>query len=320
MKLPDQLFQRKKATGPSRYDRKIDAVETPVAEVSAKKPLRSYQSLADFHDGMVALTLKAPDNFKDLTTWTLVHDQQGALRDEFERLRSGFHFAERRLKNEHLSLIARELIDMAQAAYLAGDKKTGAHTLQECEGLIWPSRALRPKYAVEAERRVFGEITLYKGAVISPYPYEGSASDLGPDQATLLALAERWCRRYQSERKDFLYFSWVMANDGAISRTSVLPKEDEHTVLQPVQKSFGYKRLKELGDSGSIRACVLVQRSLGADQGLVSYDLEQAGRPRVSARQLYKLEAGQMLYETMRYHLEDPQLFPEQIGPDYRIV
>jgi hypothetical protein len=111
-----------------------------------------------------------------------------------------------------------------------------------------------------------------------------------------------------------------MAKDGAISRTSVLPKEDDHPVLRPVQRSWGYKRLKQLGQSGDIRACVLMERSFSQTEGGVSFNLEQIGHPRVSARQLYKLEGGQMRYSAMRYHLEDPQFFPEQVGPDHTIA
>jgi hypothetical protein len=250
--------------------------------------------------------LKAPNNFKDVLTGRLLPDQEQALSNEFDRLRSDFHFAERRLKNERLSRIARELIEMSYEAYRTDEKKTATNILQECEGLIWPSMARRPKYAVAAELHVFGKNTLYEGIVVS----EGGAADLGRNQAVPLALAERWVRSYQAENKEFQYFSWVVKQDGAVARTSVLPKEDEHPVLQPVQRSFGFKRLKELSDNRSIRACVLVDTSLSQTNGLTRFALEERGRPRVSAVQRFRRVSGEMRYEAIRYHLEDPVIFP----------
>jgi hypothetical protein len=290
-------------------------VPTPSLRVDMNKTqLRRNQTLGQYHDCMAVLMLKAPDNFRNVLTWTLVHDQKRALRDEFDLLRSDFYLVERRLKDPHLSRIARELIEMSYDAFSSGDRKKGAHVLGECAGLIWPSEAVRPKYAVEAERRAFGVNSLYKDVVISPYPYEGSAADLGTDQAALLALAVRWCRTYQAEGREFLTFSWVMANDGTISRTSALPKEDDHPVLQPVQRSFGFKRLKQLAHEGHIRACVLAQASPSRSYGVLVYDVEEIGRPRVSARQIHNLKAGEMRYDQMRYHLEDSVFFPESSG------
>jgi hypothetical protein len=196
---------------------------------------------------------------------------------------------------------------MSLEAYLAGDRKTGAHTLQECEGLIWPSRRLAVKYGVEAERRAFGDNLLYANVTISPYPYEGTGSDLGSDQSELLELAKYWSRKYQAEGRDFKNFSWVMNREGTILRLSAEPKEDERPLLKPLQRSWGYKRLKELGQTREIRACVLMQILAPQGDSLVIYDLEQVGHPRVSARQLFKQRPGGVHYEGMRFHLENPQ-------------
>lgn len=275
--------------------------------------MREFQSLGDWHDFWSTILLSAPDRFRSLFG-VLLPDQEQALREAFVKLRSGFPFAEKKLKDERLSKIAQELIEMSFEAYCQGDGKTGAHTLQECEGLIWPGGRVRPKYAVEAERRAFGENVIYAGVVISPYPYEGDSTDLGPDQAVLLKLAEEYCHAYQRELRDFRFFSWVMDNEGVVWRTSKDPKEDSHPILQPVQKSWGHKRLKELGQSGQIRACVLME-IVGPQGtlGIVTYDLEERGRPRVSARQSFSrtdFSDREFRYERTRYHLEDPQFFP----------
>jgi len=272
------------------------------------------ETLGQYHDMWSKILLCAPDQFYDVRDMSLVSDQRQALLDEFARLRSGFHFVGQKLKDERLLRIAQELMEMAFEAYLIGDKKLGAHTLQECEGIIWPSLHIKTKYAVEAERRAFGENVLYSNIVVSPYPYEGTSSDLGTEQTTLLALAEKWCRAYQMQQKEFKYFSWVIDADGGIRRTSLEPKEDDYPILPPVQRSFGFKRLQELGHSGQIRACVLVQIISPLGDGIVSFELEQRGRPRVSARQLFKRRGGRVDYENMRFHLEDPQFFADDPG------
>lgn len=267
------------------------------------------ETLGQYHDIWGALVLRAPDNFTDTTGYPLP-DQRAALIEEFDRLKEGFHFARKNIQNERLLRIAEELIDMSLESYVKGDKKTGAHTLQECEGLIWPGRKLRVKYGVEAERRAFGENILYADAVISPYPYEGTAADLGGHQERLLSLAKMWCRKYQADGRDFKYFSWVVDTKGDVRRLSAQPSEDDHPTFPPVQKSRGYKRLKELGESEAITACVLMEIISPLGDGIVSFDLEERGRPRVSARQLFKRPERDAIYDRMRYHLEDPDIIP----------
>lgn len=271
--------------------------------------MRKFETLGQYHDHWVWILLSAPDEFRDVTEGMTV-DQHKALREAFEQLRSGFHFVERKLKDQHLTRVAAELIEMSLEAYSAGDAKTGAHTLQECEGLIWPSRRQTVKYAIEAEKRAFGKNVLYAGIVPSPFPYEGTAADLSPDQSKLLALAMNWSRTWQQQGKDFRYMSWVIDTEGVVRRISAEPKEDNHPVLKPVQRSWGFKRLKELGESGQIRACVLMEIIAPQGDGLVSYNLEERGQPRVSARQLFSQQVGRVQYEQMRFHFEDPHLLP----------
>jgi hypothetical protein len=271
----------------------------------------TFETLGQYHDYWAWLLLSAPGDFRDIRSFDLVDDQQKALREAFEQLRSGFRFAERKLKDERVAKVATELIEMSLEAYLAGDAKTGAHALQECEGLIWQRRALKPKYGIEAERRTFGENVLYAGLTASPYPYEGTVADLGVDQVKLLALATGWTRSYQLQGKEFEYFSWVVDMDGVVHRTSAKPNEDDHHVLQPAQRSAGFKHSKELAENGQIRACVLMAVIGPQGDGLVTYDLEERGRPRVSARQSFRQQEGGFQYEPVRYHIEDPEIFTD---------
>lgn len=280
------------------------------------RPRRQFESLGQYHDAWASVLLSAPDNFRwfEGNKFVPVSDQRQALSAAFEDLQSGFHFVERKIKDPRLIKVMREMLDMSFEAYRAGERKRAAHTLQELEGMIWTSRKLKPKYAVEAEQRAFGELSLYKGVRVSPYPYEGSSTDLGPDQSALLELAQRHCRVYQAARKEFGYFAWVMDSQGVIQRVSPDPKEDDHPLLTPTQKSWRatYNRLRELGLCGQAKACVLMQITGPLGNGIVSYDLEGKARPRVSARQLFELtNDGRRTFKPMRFYLEDPQFFPD---------
>lgn len=246
------------------------------------------ESIGQYHECWSVVLALAPDQFRDIRTGVLLIDQAAALTAAFDHLRAEFHFAERKIKDERLARIARQLLEMSYEAYAAGEEKQGAHILQECEGLIWSSYSLRPKYAVEAERRVFGTNITYAGVKVSPYPYEGTAADLGADQTKLLALARRYAHAYLDRSEAFKYMSWVIDPKGQIKRTSIVPREDSQSVLPPVQRSFGYKRLKELAQTGEIRASVLVEVVAPLGNGLVSFGLEQRDRPRVKAVQLFE--------------------------------
>lgn len=100
-----------------------------------------FESLGQWHDFWAVILLSAPSDFSEYdektTTMVKVPDQAGALKEAYETLISGFQFAERKLKDEQLVHIVRELIEMAFEAYWAGDGKRGNHTLQEAEGMIW---------------------------------------------------------------------------------------------------------------------------------------------------------------------------------------
>lgn len=272
----------------------------------------NIESIGQYHDLWSFVVCYAPDSFPSFDDKPV--DQELTLVKVFQDLRDGFHFAERRIKGARITRIVKELMEMSFEAYSAGNAKEGAHILQECEGMIWPGRKLRVKYAVEAERRAFGANVLYKGVKISPYPYQGTSADLGTDQSKLLELAQRYCKKYQLLRKDFDYFAWVIDQHGIINRISQNPKEDDHEILGSPQKSWRatYNCLKKLAEEGRSKACVLMQIMTPLGNGLAVYDLEQYGRPRISARQSFTIgDDGHYKYSDVIFHLEDSQFFPE---------
>jgi hypothetical protein len=272
--------------------------------------MSEFESLGQFHDYFGWLLLSAPENFRSYNDEPI--NQDAELKKAFSTIRSNFHLTKKNIKDERLYLIAKELLEMSFEAYLSGDAKKGAHSLQECEGLVWKSRALRPKHAVEAELRVFGQNITYAGVHVSLYPYEGSHKDLGTDQAVLLELAKKHVEHYLSKWMDFSFFAWVIEADGSIKRISPDPKEDDGSVLKPIQRSFSAccRRARELAEAGKIRACVIMNIIGPQGDGLVCYELEQQDHPRISARQLFKLQKGPShIFEPMRYHLEEPNFF-----------
>jgi hypothetical protein len=269
------------------------------------------ESLGQYHDIWAKIVLSAPDKFRGVNSELL--DQKAALRDEFARLREGFRFARPKLKAPRMERIAEELIEMSYEAYATGDSKTGAHALQECEGLIWSGRRSKPKYVVEAERRAFGDNLVYAGIKVSPYPYEGSSADVMPDQAALLALAEKSVRSYLAARRDFKFFAMLMDGDHAVRKITRDP-DDVALTFTPLQKSYRatYYRLKELAGVGAVRACIMVQVVGPLGSGITCFDIEQPDAPRVSARQMFKLrDDATRDFAPMRFHLEDREWFPE---------
>ncbi|WP_291038036.1 hypothetical protein [Hyphomonas sp.] len=269
------------------------------------------QSLGEWHDALVHLRFSAPDKFLVGGAHEWAPDQSQALSAAFERLKSNLQFVRKKLKNDRMLRVIEELIAMSFEAFKEGDERRGSLILGEIEGMIWPSHKMPVKHAPEAEQRVFGQLELFAGVRISPYPLDGDAADLGSDQATLLNLAYRYTRHYQRTQQPFRAFAWVIDDTGAISRTSAEPKEDDHPILQPVQRSYGYKRLKELARNNRIRACVLVEGTLLGEAGSICYNLEQRGRPKLWAAQAYSRVGGKLIYEAMRFTLRDSDMFSE---------
>lgn len=272
--------------------------------------MRKFESLGQYHDLWAWVLLSAPDNFRGIDSEPV--DQTKELEKSFNDLRSNFYLARKNVKDDRVFRIAQELLEMSYESYVTGDKKTGAHTLQECEGLVWKSIAIRPKYAVEAERRAFGGSLTYANVKVSRYPYEGTQNDLSQDQVALLEIAKKYYEFYLSKWRDFDFFAWVIDHNGTIRRISTDPVEDDNPVMGRGLKSLSSckRKLRTLAESGQIRACVLIEIMAPQGDGLVSFELEQIGLPRVSARQLFKLLKGPShQFEDMKYHLLEPQFF-----------
>ncbi len=254
---------------------------------------RDFESLGQYHDFWATILLSAPDEFRSYDDREI--DQKAALDEAFEVLRSGFHFAERKVKEPRAVCIMRELIEMAHEAYMSGDAKTGAHTLQECEGMIWPSHRQRVKYAVEAERRAFGEVVTYAGITVSPYPYEGTEQDLTDPQLQLYTAARARCLGHFARQEDFKPFVLVLDAKGTIQELksrSWKKAKDEIRDLVAREDIFGFVRA-EATPSGMY--------------GIVIYQLEAPNAAQVSVRSLVK----NYQCEAPRFHLDEPAVLGE---------
>lgn len=257
-----------------------------------------FHTLGQYHDAWASIILRAPDSFTSFDDTSV--DQRQELDRAFADLRAGFFFVEKKLKDARLIRICRELIEMSHEAYITGDSKLGAHSLQECEGMIWPGRKLPVKHAVEAERRAFGELKLFAGMEISPYPYEGTQSDLGPAQMCLHQYAVEACQTRLHEEAGFRVL-WVMYSDGSI-----------HEVRARSQKK-ARDAVRTGAMSGEIIGIASAQLLPGG--GLLIYHLEEPGRPFVAVMNLRR----NGVFEPPRYHLNEPLTFHAAATPDGNI-
>jgi hypothetical protein len=251
-----------------------------------------FESLRQYHDFWAKIILLAPDNFTT-PVGDLASDQKAALDDSFDVILAGFVFVEKKIKDLPLLAILRELIAMSYEAYKDGDTKRGAHVLQECEGLIWPSRHVRLKYVVEAEQRAFGTVHLFKDVKVSLFPYEGTTADLGPRQRALLDYARAQSQRFLDAREPFKAITWAMLKDDSIDQ-----------IRAPSQKKT-LARLHAGAASGDIVASVSAHFPFGGYKGLLSFNLEEVGRPRVDAISLVE----NWVVAPPRYHLYEPEIF-----------
>jgi hypothetical protein len=258
--------------------------------------VRVFESLGQWHDYWTVVLLSAPDDFSEFDSeYQRVHvaDQAAALLDSYDTLLSGFSFAEKKLKDEVTIRIVRELIEMAFESYREGEGKRGGHTLQEAEGMIWSSRQRPVKYAVEAERRAFGEVVRYKGVRVSRFPYEGKLGDLGMCQSQLLAIAEEHCRSSFRDGKEFKLLSWVRRTDGTFEKLRVTSRKK---LLQ---------QLHELQATQQINGAVVCELPLGPVHGLIAFELHEEDWPEVVAI----ATISNWTYGSLQIHLDEPSLF-----------
>ncbi len=252
-----------------------------------------FETLGQYHDAWSTIILFAPSSFRTFDGQP-VADQAAALDEAFELIRSGFVFVEKKLKDQQrLCGVLREMIDMAHEAYRAGDARRGAHVFQECEGLIWPSRQGRLKYAVEAEQRRWGDLQLFKHVKVSPYPLVGTAADLGSHQVALLAFARQQAQPFVDANEAFKSLTWVMKPDGSV---------------HPVQAASRKKTaalVREAVASGEVVACASAHLPFGSLGGLLSVIVEEAGRPRAEVISLVDHGVVAAPY----HHLHEPEFF-----------
>jgi hypothetical protein len=249
---------------------------------------RSFESLGQYHDHWATIVLCAPDGFRDLDSQPV--DQREALDEAFDVLRSGFVFVERKIKDRRQVRIMRELLEMSYEAYVSSDTKAGAHSLQECEGLIWQSRAGRIKYAVEAERRAFGEVITYAHVKISPLPYEGTAADLSRHETQLYDAAQRCCLDYFSRQEDFKPILLVLEPDGTVRD------------LKSRSWKKGQEELRSLVRGSRCLGFVRAEVAVSGMSGVLVYTIETPNQPQKSVRCLVK----NYICEAPRYHLDHP--------------
>lgn len=251
---------------------------------------RDFESLGQYHDHWASIVLHAPDDFQDFDG--NVVNQRQALEEAYDVLRAGFVFVERKIKDPRQLRILRELIEMSYQSYLARDVKSGAHTLQECEGLIWPSRLARLKYVVEAERRAFGEVVSFAHVKVSPYPYEGSESDLTPGEAQLRSEADRRCIDFFAKHEDFKPFVLVLSRSGDVRQLK----------LQSWKKSKD--EILSLVAEGNCMGFVKSEVVVSGMSGVLIHTIETPRRPQISVRSLVR----NYVCEPPRFHLDDPSV------------
>jgi hypothetical protein len=251
---------------------------------------RDFESLGQYHDHWSVVVLLAPDEFHDFDG--NIVDQRRALEEAFDVLRSGFIFVERKIKDQRQLGILRELIEMSHEAYIAGDNKAGAHTLQECEGLIWPSRLARLKYVVEAERRAHGQVILYAHVKVSPYPYEGSAKDLTSEETTLWAEAKRQCHEFFAKQEDFKPFVLVRSPSGGFRQLKQQSwKKSKEEILSQVAQ-------------GACMGFVKSEVVVSGMSGVLIHTIESKDRPQISVRSLVR----NYVCESPLFHLDEPNV------------
>ena len=107
--------------------------------------------LTRYHDFISYVLLCAPDDFPDEDY--LSPDEQMTLEKAFAELLTKLPIVTPRVPPDVLPLL-KTMLEMSLEASQHADSIRGAHILQEFEGLIWPSRALPERFAIEARARL----------------------------------------------------------------------------------------------------------------------------------------------------------------------
>ena len=248
-----------------------------------------FESLGQYHDFWATVLLDAPDKF-ELAWLKEPIDQRQALVDSFDSLRTGLRFVRAKLKDERLLRILEELIEISFEAYSSGDRKRGSRALQECEGLIWPSRSIRLEVAAEAEQRVFGKVETFAHVKPRRFDGEGTIAELGDNQRALLDVAHARAMAHIQRQESFKPFVYVIDASGTVRE-----------LKQPSEKQTRAE-LTRMAKASEMSAFVRTEFVLF---GVLIHDLEERGRAHVSARASVK----DFVLEPYRFFLDDPSTF-----------
>lgn len=249
-----------------------------------------FESLGELHDFWASILLKAPDRF-EMSFINAPIDQHQALLDSFASLRDGFGFVGKKIKDERLLRVLEELLQMSFEFFTSGDRKRGIQALQECEGQIWPSQAIKLELIADAERRTFGEAQLFASVRPRRYDGEGSVKDLGEAQRALFDHAHAIAARHIRAHTEFKPMHHVRFASG-----------DVRELKLPSQKKIRAE-VERLAQTGEIDGYV---RTEYVFLGVLIHDIEERGRPHISARASVKNDN----LREFRYFLEDPMIFP----------
>jgi hypothetical protein len=99
--------------------------------------MRWVRHLASLHDFIGFIVLRAPDRFPKEDF--LSDDDQLTLDRAFDELRTGLEFVETSDRDPHFHDRLNATLDESLAAYRAGERKKGAHLLQDFQDMIFGS-------------------------------------------------------------------------------------------------------------------------------------------------------------------------------------
>lgn len=223
--------------------------------------------LSEYHDTLASVLLQSPDQFTSFDGAPV--DQQKALREAFEVLQDTFPLVEKKLKEEYLAAILRELLGMAYEFFSNGDERNGMYALQEFEGAIWPSRNVPPRHAPDAERRAHGTLKRYTGVTPNPYPYQGSIEDMGESQRQLFNAVLRAYEEGSDTLQPGKEHNWLLGLDAIARKFNARSR-----------KAAMARFTQELSTCTSL-AALRATNVLGT---LLIFDIEEPRRPRISIR------------------------------------
>jgi hypothetical protein len=96
------------------------------------------QRLSDLKARVNSIVLSAPDRFPMIGPFG--PDQKKNLLIVFDELHENLPLVEKKIKDPAVMEQLRQLLQAALAAYQQGDRKKGAHLLQDFQDIVFPNR------------------------------------------------------------------------------------------------------------------------------------------------------------------------------------